>query len=366
MPPTFFEEQSEQSRIKAAIVAKYFPVWAQVVSKTVRESRHKKLAYMDLFCGPGRYKDGAKSVPIHVLETAIQNDFLRDHLVTIFNDADPENTSTLLEEVRHLSGVERLKFPPKIHTAEIGPSVIADFEQGKIVPTLSFIDPWGYKGISLRLINAVLKDWGCDVIFFFNYNRINMGLGKEAVKEHLDALFGRDRAEELRQRAETLPAHLRESLVIEELTNAIKGMGGEFVLPFCFKTNDGRRTSHYLIFISKHFRGYEIMKSIMAKASSIHDQGVASFHYCPADERMPTLFELTRPLSDLKDMLLKTYSGSSLTMRAIYEGHSVGHPYTDRNYKHALLELEQEGRIVATPQKRKKGTLADHVLITFA
>lgn len=29
---------------------------------------------------------------------------------------------------------------------------------------------------------------GCDRIVFFDYNRINMGLGNEAVKEHMDAL----------------------------------------------------------------------------------------------------------------------------------------------------------------------------------
>jgi hypothetical protein len=32
-----------------------------------------------------------------------------------------------------------------------------------------------------------------------------------------------------------------------------------------------------LIFVSKHFKGYEIMKIIMAKESSTEDQGVASF-----------------------------------------------------------------------------------------
>ena len=60
-----------------------------------------------------------------------------------------------------------------------------------------FVDPWGYKGLSLRLINSVLKDWACECIFFFNYNRINMGLGNDAVKEHMDALFGEERAAEL-------------------------------------------------------------------------------------------------------------------------------------------------------------------------
>ncbi len=56
------------------------------------------------------------------------------------------------------------------------------FEQMNLVPTFFFVDPWGYKGLSLRLINSVLKNWGCDCIFFFNYTRINMGLENELVK----------------------------------------------------------------------------------------------------------------------------------------------------------------------------------------
>ena len=73
-----------------------------------------------------------------------------------------------------------------------------------LVPTLLFVDPWGYKGLSLNLIDSVLKNWGCDCIFFFNYNRINMGLNNENVKEHMDALFGEQRANELRHKLSPL------------------------------------------------------------------------------------------------------------------------------------------------------------------
>lgn len=49
MTQSFFDEQTDQSRVKAAIVAKYFPAWARVISEAVKSSRSKKLAYMDLF-----------------------------------------------------------------------------------------------------------------------------------------------------------------------------------------------------------------------------------------------------------------------------------------------------------------------------
>jgi hypothetical protein len=52
-------------------------------------------------------------------------------------------------------------------------------------------------------------------------------------------------------------------------------------------------------------------------------------------------------------------------MKQIYEQHSVDTPFIGRNYKDALLALESEGKIVAEPAKRNKGTFADHVMVTF-
>jgi hypothetical protein len=49
------------------------------------------------------------------------------------------------------------------------------------------------------------------------------------------------------------------------------------------------------------------MKEIMAKESSNLIQGVASFEYNLADKRTPLLFELARPIDDLKGTLLNDF-----------------------------------------------------------
>jgi three-Cys-motif partner protein len=63
----FFKESKDQSRVKAEIVAKYFWAWAKVVIPATKRQGAGKVAYIDLFAGPGRYKDGAKSTPLLVL-----------------------------------------------------------------------------------------------------------------------------------------------------------------------------------------------------------------------------------------------------------------------------------------------------------
>ena len=176
-----------------------------------------RIAYIDLFAGPGRYGDGTKSTPILVLEKAIQHPDMRQRLVTIFNDKNPANANSLQQAIDQLPGIETLKFKPQVNTNEVGEKIVTMFEQMRLVPTLFFVDPWGYKGLSLRLINSVLKDWGCDCIVFFNYNRINMGLTNAAVTEHMNALFGAQRADALRQRLEPMSTSARELLVVETL-----------------------------------------------------------------------------------------------------------------------------------------------------
>jgi len=141
---SFFEESKEQSRVKSAIVAKYFDAWAQIMIATqnlYRKNQDNRIAYIDLFAGPGRYADGTKSTPLLVLEKAIGHDVMRDRLVAIFNDKDEENTNSLQEAIDALPGVDRLKYRPQVSTHEVGEEIVKMFEQMKLVPTLFFVDP---------------------------------------------------------------------------------------------------------------------------------------------------------------------------------------------------------------------------------
>ncbi len=373
MTKNFFNESTKQSRVKSAIVAKYFTAWARIIIGAQNKNpaqEDKRIAYIDLFAGPGRYSDGTTSTPLRILGVAIKNEDIRQRLVTFFNDKDQEQMNSLEKSIGQLSDVDSLKHPPEISNQEVDETIANTFENKKLVPTLFFFDPWGYKGVTLRLLKSVLKDWGCDCIFFFNYNRINMGLNNPMVKEHMNMLFGAERADKLRRKLSRLSTTKRESTILDELCGALHESGPEYVLPFCFKNDRGTRVSHYLIFVSKNFKGYEVMKEIMAKESSTIVQGVASFEYNPAATQVrQVLFfpsrphEALRPLDDLGDMLLKEFSGETITMRQIYKRHSVNRPYISANYKEVLQQLDQQQKITAP--KHKKGTFGDDVPVTF-
>jgi len=140
MSKNFFEQRSEQSTVKAQIVDKYYRAWAKIMAP---RSRGGKIAYVDLFSGPGRYKDGSASVPLLILENAINDPVLKIGLVTIFNDYDENNSRTLQEEIDKLPGIDTLKFKPVVNNEIVGQQIIDSLTKGSLIPTLSFIDLWG-------------------------------------------------------------------------------------------------------------------------------------------------------------------------------------------------------------------------------
>lgn len=367
MTKNFFKEMTEASKVKTEIVLKYFDAWSKIM-----KNKADRLAYIDLYSGRGKYEDDTKSTPLLILEYIIADPILCNKVVTIFNDANPEFVDILKNEIDKLPGVDRLKYKPVVNNTVVGEELASLFEKHSLVPTFSFIDPWGYKGLSAKLIGSLIKDWGSDCIFYFNYNRINAGINNRLVEEHMNSIFGADRVKQLRQKLQGLTPEERELTIINELAEYLSENRTNYVLPFRFIDEDGRRTSHYLIFISKHVLGYKIMKDIMWKCSSEHRDGVASFSYIPANHQYSLLSLYSyKTIEDLMEELINSFAGKTMTVEEIFESHHVNTTFVLRNYQDALLRLEEQNRIITDPpasKRRKikgKLTLGKNVKITF-
>ena len=366
---SFFDEQKEQSLVKARIVEKYFWSWAKVMIKQIKSQQSKgkkvdqRIGYIDLFAGPGVYKDGSKSTPIRILETAIFEPDIRNMLNTLFNDVDFNYINFLSQAIDSIQGIDSLKYKPKLTNNEIGDNNIKIFD----FPTLFFVDPFGYKGLSLNLIHSFVKKWGCDCLFFFNYNRINMDFTNAIVEDNINDIFGKQKADNIRQELKLMTPENREIAIIGAICEALKEMGIEYVKPFRFIHEKKKRTSHHLIFVSKNQLGYNIIKEIMATESSYQNQGVPSFEYNPATHKQLSLFESLSPIDELEQMLLDEFAGKTMNMEQIYMQHNVGRNYIKQNYKTALKNLESQGKITTEPSvnERIKNTFGDSVKVTF-
>lgn len=147
----FFEETTEQSQAKATIVSKYFWAWANVIIHAKKQKG--KIAYIDLFAGPGRYKNGTKSTPILILEKAIQDRNMREMLITVFNDANGDNSRSLDKAIRELPGIDTLRHKPEVNHEEVGEEIVKKFEPDELRSHTLFCRSLGLQ----RLISAPSK-----------------------------------------------------------------------------------------------------------------------------------------------------------------------------------------------------------------
>lgn len=358
----FFEKQTDASNVKSRIVSKYFEAWANVIlSQNVN-----KVVYLDLYSGPGRYDDGTPSTPVMVYDRAIQSPKIYNKLQMILNDQNKDFIDKLKNELIAMPDVNKLKYNPKFLNLKIDEKLVQVFYTLRKVPRLSFVDPWGYKGVSLPLIRSLVRGWGSDCIFFFNYRRLNPGVENDALKKPISLVFTKDVLNQLRTLVRGKSPEERERIILKKVEDVFKEWGMNYVLSFPFKTKTGKRTTHHLIFVSKNVLGYNIMKGIMGTESSCTVQDVPSFQYNPAQVQVQQpLFN--GPMDQLKDMLLSDFSGKTLSMQEVFNIHNIGKPYLEKNYRKALLDLEEEKKITTDREKRKprKGTFPKTMMISF-
>lgn len=323
----FFKKLREGSRIKQRIVTEYFVAYNRVMAPGPRD----KVGYADLFAGPGLYtnEDGAtlKSIPVLVCEAAIHNELFRQKVHLWFNDGDPKNYRQLKLVIESVPGIETLQYKPTISNKIIDAGW-ADKLRKLPVPTLVFLDPCGYKGLSLKLVASVLRGFGNDCIFFFSYSRINMKLDLAIMNKSVDEFFEPGRARILRAKIQNRSASEREDIILDAVKASITEAEAIPVV-FGFKSDRGRR-SHHLVYASKNQAAAEMMKRIRRSASSEVIEGVGSGEHNPrAGEKAGSLF---KGLYEVEERLLGVFAGRVVTFGGLLkeEAHTE---YTESNYR---------------------------------
>lgn len=297
----------------------------------------------------------------------MRDELFRQKVHLWFNDGARENYQALKTAVDAVPEIGTLRYAPTIDNKIIDLRWVNVLRKLP-VPTLVFLDPCGYKGLSLSLISSILGGFGNDCIFFFNYSRINMKLDLEIMNRSLDEFFEPSRAKALRAEIQNRSASERENIILAAVTSSIVEARA-IPLFFRFKSNRGR-TSHHLVYASKNEQAAGMMKSILRSASPEIKEGVGSGEHDPrARELSGLLFD---GLYEVEDRLLSVYAGREIRFGALLkeEAHMR---YPESNYRDAVLRLEGERRVVVDPRAEnrrfqaggQKRTLPKSVLIRF-
>lgn len=370
MSTEFFAEQKTQSIIKTEILRKYFDVWSNIM---VTRNKVAKLNYVDLFSGPGTYEDGSPSTPMHIVGHCINSPKLQDKVVFLFNDKNKKAIDQLEENISNMENFSILKHQPIFLQSEVDENFTKLFNGKNLSPTFSFVDPFGYKGVTKQLIFSLIKDFGSDCIMFFNFNRVRMGITNQLVDQHMKGIFGNEIHEYMKKVMPSMDKELKEPFIIEMLSQSLSNGGKNLVLPFKFVSETKNQTSHYIILISKSTLGYQIMKDIMAKESTLQEEGIAGFSYIPVkhlkNRKSVQLSILDgyeeSEMGKLKERILNNFKGSTLKMIELFEIDNIGTSYTKKNYKEALRQLEESGSIIVNPPAKDRRMDRKNNVVSF-
>jgi three-Cys-motif partner protein len=330
----YFKTYREHTAIKHAILKDYLGAWMGILG-----SWNEKIAYIDGFCGPGFYQVGDithDGSPIIALKIA---EYFRDKTKVVCVFIDKKETYCCdLEKSIEESG---FKTNYKIICGEFDQALTELLDKTPdIVPSFCFIDPFGYSGLPLSLIERFLKRPTTEAFINFMFEPISRFVSVESQHDHMDDLFGTPKWRAVIEndlRDNEREVFLRD-LYHQQLSSCAK-----YVWPFQLKDPDRDRTIYYLFHCTNHPKGIRQMKKVMYKTGA-----VGTYSYQGKESSQMSLFSTEPDVKELQDFLIKEFAGTKISFDGIVDA-TINSPFIEKHHREALNNLKNKGLVKKVP-----------------
>jgi len=354
MSKDFFKKQTISSRIKANIVAEYFPQYCRILLKR----KQHEIRYLDLFSGPGKYEDGNLSTPLLIAQSCANDPLLKEKVRLLFNDN--KYSEQLKANFESKFGKNAFALEPRFGNKTVGEDqeilkyLTTDFtKNGKnLYPTLLFFDPWGYKGINTLVLAKFLEGWGNEIFLFVNTKRIHAAIENDKFEDLMLALFPTSIDNIRKDRKYKASVQERLNLIIENLADEFKKAvkrGPVYSSAFKFQEEDSKTTSHFIIHFTKHSKGYELVKQVYYNydniGASLDKDGSYTFDAKAMDYNNGFWDFGEENVFDLSTMLIGAYKGRTITAKKLFEEHHPRTKYCGSHYAKTLRWMVEQGTI---------------------
>jgi three-Cys-motif partner protein len=304
---------------KHRILRCYLDAWLPIMG-----SWNGRILIIDGFAGPGRYTGGEDGSPLIALRAVLEHRHLAKHV-----DAGLEVRFHFVEERKDRVAVlqeELVKFqvatplPKGVYLtvaadrfdAYLG-KILTSLESSnqRMAPTFAFIDPFGFSGVPMRLIERLAKASRAEVLISFMFESINRFAGHQPkIEEPLDELYGTKAWRPIA--AETDPDGRRRGL-IDLYRKQLMAAG--FPLVSNFKMLDkGNRTEYFLYYGTTSPKGLSHMKRAMWKADP--ERGSAFSDHIALNPQL-LLVPATQPAQTLTELLLQRFKGQRASIETV-------------------------------------------------
>jgi three-Cys-motif partner protein len=237
--------------------------------------------------------------------------------------------------------------------------IIADMEaKGQVLaPTFTFVDPFGYAGFPLELIDGLLRPSASEVLITFMASRLRRFLD-EFHEPAIDELFGSTDWREARK----LSGDRRVQFLLKLYTRRLaEATAAKYVMTFEMVGRDSNPI-YWLVFATKHPRGCEVMKEAMWKVDS---SGLYRFFDAAEGVRTFALDEEDPAWArEAQDLLWHTFRGKEIPIEVLKEFIAPTR-FLWRKRK-ILVPLELAGRIVQVKGRKRPLTHPEGCAIRFA
>lgn len=360
-PKTTVWELEPHTRAKHEILKRYLQAWVPILS----QGRFPELVYVDGFAGPGRYSKGEDGSPVIALASAIdQRVEIRAQFHFLFVEKEKERARVLQEIVNEIELPK--SFSVDIRGAETFETAFTRFltsykTKGRsLPPTFAFIDPFGWTGAPFSLVREIMSYPSCEVLVTFMYEEINRFIGHPNQEENFDEFFG---TREWRAGINLVDPKERNRFLHDLYMKQLRAnSGARYVRSFQMR-NASNVTDYYLFFATKSLRGLQKVKEAMWK---VDETGEFTFSDA-TDPNQSVLFEKEPQFEDLKQKILKQFSGKEVTVEEVEDFVLVKTAFRETHYKTQILrplELADPPQleVINPPPGRRRGRYGQKTL----
>lgn len=258
----------EQTYVKHMILQKYLTRFAIILGQY-----HPSITYVDCFSGPWKskdddYRDSSFAIAIKQLRDAkqeVKKTFGREiRLRAIFLEKDKSRYAQLKEYASKISDVEI-----ETHNDALENCVpkIAEFVQRVETFPFVFIDPTGWSGFSLDVIQPLLQLVPCEVLINFMTQHVVRFIDNESSRESFERLFG---SADFKDSLSNTSSEDRVDQAVSKYCTNVSAVGNYRFTGVATVLNPLRDRAHFhLIYLSRDAKGLEVFKA--CEKSSMRD-----------------------------------------------------------------------------------------------
>ena len=340
--------------MKHFVLREYLRAWLPILA-----SGHRRLLFVDGFAGPGIYEGGEPGSPIVAAEVARDHDApqLRGtKIVMVFIERCPDRFASLRRQLERFRHDERLVVEP-IHGTfedEFGGALDRFDAQGeRLAPAFVMIDPFGWTGFPMSLVERIGAHDRSEVLVTFMYEHMNRFWEHPEQNENFGALFG---TTHWREFLGAEGSAVKRDLVIDLYRGQLQRAGFKYTYPFEMR-NSRNAVVYFLIHGTKSLVGLDRMKKVMWKADPTGQFQFSDWADSRGGRQLSILGGTADP-DDLERRLVERFGGEGWVdvNGAMLEFLLTQTRYHGNHYRRPVLgRMQREGRLRDANVRRPSG-----------